>query len=70
MEKRQIKKEMLKSAGYVAALVFSLGGIALAATGGGQGVVHNAWHTQQPVSRGAVIHSKITSYKNFSIGLY
>ncbi len=43
MEKRQIKKEMLKSAGYVAALVFSLGGIALAASDGGHGVVHNAW---------------------------
>ena len=43
MKKREIKKELLKSAGYVAALVFSLGGIALAASDGGHGVVHNAW---------------------------
>lgn len=43
MEKRGIKKELLKSAGYVAALVFSLGGIALASSDGGHGAVHNAW---------------------------
>lgn len=43
MKKRGIKKGLLKSFGYVAALVFSLGGIALASSDGGHGGVHNAW---------------------------
>jgi len=43
MKKREIKKELLKSLCYVAALVLFLGGIALASSGGGHSVVHNAW---------------------------
>ena len=43
MEKREIKKELLKSLCSVAALVLFWGGIALASSGEGHGVVHNAW---------------------------
>jgi F-type H+-transporting ATPase subunit b len=43
MKKREIKTELLKSLCYGAALVLFLGGIALASSDGGHGVVHNAW---------------------------
>jgi len=43
MKEKRINGKWLKFTGYVAALVFSLGGIALASSEGGHGVVHNAW---------------------------
>jgi len=43
MKEKRINKKWLKLTGYAAALVFSLGGIALASSDGGHGGVHNAW---------------------------
>ena len=43
MKEKRINKKWLRLTGYVAALVFSLGGLALASSDGGHGGVHNAW---------------------------
>ena len=43
MKEKRINKKWLRLTGYVVALVFSLGGLALASSDGGHGGVHNAW---------------------------
>jgi F-type H+-transporting ATPase subunit b len=43
MKEKRTTQKWLKLTGYAAALVFSLGGIALASSDGGHGGVHNAW---------------------------
>ncbi len=43
MKEKRTTKKWLKVTGYATALVCSLGGMALAASDGGHGGVHNAW---------------------------
>lgn len=43
MKEKRTTRKWVRLTGYVAALVFSLGGMALAASDGGHGEVHNAW---------------------------
>ena len=43
MKEKRINKKWLRLTGYATALIFFLGGMALAASDGGHGGVHNAW---------------------------
>ncbi|OGQ90728.1 MAG: hypothetical protein A2464_10280 [Deltaproteobacteria bacterium RIFOXYC2_FULL_48_10] len=43
MKEKRTTQKWLKATGYATALIFFLGGMALAASDGGHGGVHNAW---------------------------